>query len=64
MQTRIVPAVADMYAAMAPLADAADSRGFADLEREFDRDPDFRRRFLERGIRTLVEIIDAFDELR
>ena len=60
MQTRIVPAVA----AMAPLADAADSRGFADLEREFDRDPDFRRRFLERGIRTLVEIIDAFDELR
>jgi len=56
MRTRIVPAVANMYAAMAPLADEVDSRGFADLQREFNSNPDFRRRFLEqRFSRALVQ---------
>jgi acetylornithine deacetylase/succinyl-diaminopimelate desuccinylase-like protein len=43
---RVVPAVARMFAALAPLAPDADAAGFADLGRYLATDPDFRSRFL------------------
>jgi len=45
-RVHVVPEVARMYRAMAPVAGAHDQRGYADLEAALSRDPDFRRRFL------------------
>ncbi|MCA9513166.1 MAG: M20/M25/M40 family metallo-hydrolase [Myxococcota bacterium] len=57
----VVPEVARMYRAMAPLAGALDQRGYADLASALERDPDFRRRFLRHPsnaslVRTTVSI--------
>lgn len=46
---RVVPAVADMFAALAPLAPPEDRDGYADLAAALRDDPAFRRRFLADG---------------
>jgi acetylornithine deacetylase/succinyl-diaminopimelate desuccinylase-like protein len=52
---RVVPEVARMFAALAPLAPPADAAGFADLERALADDTGFRQRFLaEPAYRALV----------
>jgi acetylornithine deacetylase/succinyl-diaminopimelate desuccinylase-like protein len=43
---RVVPAVADMFAALAAVAPAEDRAGFADLAIALETDPAFRGRFL------------------
>ena len=57
----VVPEVARMYRAMAPLAGALDEQGYADLPTGVDADPRFRRRFLRHPsnaslVRTTVSI--------
>jgi acetylornithine deacetylase/succinyl-diaminopimelate desuccinylase-like protein len=46
MPVRVVPAVAEMFAALAPLAPAEDRAGFADLAASLEADHGFRNRFL------------------
>lgn len=48
MPLRVLPEVARMFAAMAPLAPPEMAAGFADLERTLDEDAGFRQRFLAR----------------
>jgi acetylornithine deacetylase/succinyl-diaminopimelate desuccinylase-like protein len=43
---RVVPEVAQMYAALAPLASVENAAGYADLANHLDSDPRFRSRFL------------------
>lgn len=43
---RVVPEVARMFRAMAPIAAPRDRRGYEDLAHALDHDPEFRRRFL------------------
>ena len=55
MSVRVVPPVADMFAAMAPLASPDDRAGFADLANALEQDPAFRGRFLaDREFAALV----------
>lgn len=46
MPIRVVPEVARMFAALAPLASESDRASLRDLERALATDPSFRRRFL------------------
>jgi acetylornithine deacetylase/succinyl-diaminopimelate desuccinylase-like protein len=43
---RVIPEVAQMYAALAPLASSEDAAGYTDLRHHLDADPAFRDRFL------------------
>jgi acetylornithine deacetylase/succinyl-diaminopimelate desuccinylase-like protein len=53
-EVRIVPAVARMFAALAPLAPAEDQDGYASLARAMATDPHFRSRFLAEPGRTAL----------
>jgi acetylornithine deacetylase/succinyl-diaminopimelate desuccinylase-like protein len=46
MELRVVPEVASMFAALAPIADPADRAGYRDLATALANDAEFRRRFL------------------
>lgn len=46
MPVRVVPAVEDMFAALAPLVPEKDRAGFAELAATLESDPAFRSRFL------------------
>ena len=51
---RVVPAVADMFAALAPIAALEDRAGYADLAEALRHDPAFRQRFLADGARAAL----------
>lgn len=51
---RVVPAVADMFATLAPVAPPEDRAGYADLAVALRHDPAFRRRFLADGARAAL----------
>jgi len=60
-EIRVVPEVARMYRAMAPMAAPRDRAPYGNLSSALDRDPDFRRRFLrhrsnEALIKTTVSL--------
>jgi acetylornithine deacetylase/succinyl-diaminopimelate desuccinylase-like protein len=54
-EVHVVPAVARMFEAMAPLAAPEDAPGFRDLANALDGDPAFRERFL--GQRTQAALV-------
>jgi acetylornithine deacetylase/succinyl-diaminopimelate desuccinylase-like protein len=51
---RVVPTVADMFAALAPMAAPEDRAGYADLADALRHDEAFRRRFLADGARAAL----------
>lgn len=51
---RVVPTVADMFAALAPMAPPEDRAGYADLATALQHDPAFRQRFLADGARAAL----------
>lgn len=51
---RVVPTVADMFAALAPMAAPEDRAGYADLAGALRHDPAFRQRFLADGARAAL----------
>jgi acetylornithine deacetylase/succinyl-diaminopimelate desuccinylase-like protein len=51
---RVVPTVADMFAALAPMAAPEDRAGYADLAAALHEDPTFRQRFLADGARAAL----------
>lgn len=51
---RVVPTVADMFAALAPMAPPEDRAGYADLGAALRRDEAFRKRFLADGARAAL----------
>jgi acetylornithine deacetylase/succinyl-diaminopimelate desuccinylase-like protein len=51
---RVVPAVADMFAALAPVAAPEDRAGYADLASGLRHDAAFRQRFLSDGARAAL----------
>jgi acetylornithine deacetylase/succinyl-diaminopimelate desuccinylase-like protein len=51
---KVVPAVADMFAALAPVAAPEDREGYADLARALRDDAAFRQRFLADGARSAL----------
>lgn len=51
---RVVPTVADMFAALAPLASTEDRAGYADLAYGLRHDAAFRQRFLADGARAAL----------
>lgn len=51
---RVVPAVADMFAALAPVAAPEDRAGYADLAEGLRHDAAFRQRFLADGARAAL----------
>jgi acetylornithine deacetylase/succinyl-diaminopimelate desuccinylase-like protein len=53
-ETRVVPEVAQMFAALAPLAAPEDRAGYASLRGALALDPGFRARFLEDGGRAAL----------
>jgi acetylornithine deacetylase/succinyl-diaminopimelate desuccinylase-like protein len=64
-EVRVIPEVAQMFAALAPFAEFEDRAGLADLASALDLDPDFRRRFLADETRAaLVRTTVAITVLR
>ena len=53
-ETKVVPAVSQMFASLAPLAAAEDRAGYASLRGALALDPAFRARFLEDGGRAAL----------
>lgn len=53
-ETRVVPAVSQMFAALAPLAAPEDRAGYAALRGSLALDPAFRERFLQDGGRAAL----------
>jgi acetylornithine deacetylase/succinyl-diaminopimelate desuccinylase-like protein len=53
-ETKVVPPVAQMFAALAPLAAPEDQAGYASLRGSLALDPAFRARFLEDGGRAAL----------
>jgi acetylornithine deacetylase/succinyl-diaminopimelate desuccinylase-like protein len=53
-QLRVVPEVAETFAALAPMADPRDRAGFRDLATGLAEDDAFRRRFLADGARAAL----------
>jgi acetylornithine deacetylase/succinyl-diaminopimelate desuccinylase-like protein len=53
-ETKVVPAVAQMFASLAPLAAPEDRAGYASLRGSLALDPAFRTRFLEDGGRAAL----------
>lgn len=51
---RVVPTVAEMFAALAPMAPPEDRAGYADLADALHHDPAFRQRFLTDGARAAL----------
>jgi acetylornithine deacetylase/succinyl-diaminopimelate desuccinylase-like protein len=63
-ETKVVPAVAEMFAALAPLAAPEDRAGYASLRGSLALDPAFRARFLEdAGRAALVRTTAAITTL-
>jgi len=54
MELRVVPEVAEMFAALAPIADPSDRAGYRDLAPALGSDPEFRRRFLSDPARAAL----------
>jgi acetylornithine deacetylase/succinyl-diaminopimelate desuccinylase-like protein len=53
-ETKVVPAVSQMFAALAPLAPPEDRKGYASLRGSLALDPAFRTRFLSDGGRAAL----------